>query len=62
MINQISIEQSLQEWDKADNNLRCEFLHRVHFVTGKFKPDWSGYDMTAAIAGYFRDKFEKENK
>ena len=60
MVYQISIEQALQEWDKADNNLRCEFLQRVHFVGGKFNPNWSGYDMTAAIAGYFRDKNNKE--
>ena len=56
MGRQISIEESLEEWDKADNTLRCEFLHRVHWVGGKFNPNWPGYDMTAAIAGYFRDK------
>jgi hypothetical protein len=56
MGRQISIEEALEKWDKADNTLRCEFLHRVHWVGGKFNPNWSGYDMTAAIAGYFRDK------
>jgi len=57
---QISIEQSLDEWDKADNKLRCEFLHRVHFAKGEWQENWDGEMMTAAIAGHFRDKAKRK--